>query len=72
MFCLLTQVQILIHDLRGGEWDTWRCAADSLIEASEIKAKPCNACDTGLTSRAEKRNSKNVRLIKKAMFSVKY
>ncbi len=43
MLCLLTRAEILIHDLRGEEWDTRRCVADSVIEPSEIKAKPCNA-----------------------------
>lgn len=35
-----TQVEILICDLRGGEWDARRCAGK---EPSKIKAKPCNA-----------------------------
>lgn len=43
MLCLLTQAGVLIHDLRGRESATWRCAADSVIEPSEIKAKACNA-----------------------------
>lgn len=43
MLCLLTQAEILICDLRWGEWDARRCVADSVKEPSKIKAKPCNA-----------------------------